>query len=98
MCDSGGGLDNNFQANRLGSARRGLDRCYERVNSVIVTKVNNQEIHEIGDLSNALASPIDGIHRIEFDDFPSLIFVDADLAGQINKQLEERIRQVQRLK
>ncbi|MEM0896655.1 MAG: PDZ domain-containing protein [Verrucomicrobiota bacterium] len=71
---------------------------YERVNSVIVTKVNGQEITQVSDMAEALKSPVDGIHKIEFDDFPGIIYVDASLAAQINEQLKAQIGTVERLK
>jgi hypothetical protein len=60
---------------------------YEGLSHLIVTKVNDKEIHNIHDLDQALQSPIDGIHKIEFDTFPRVIFVDAAEAGAVNQQL-----------
>jgi S1-C subfamily serine protease len=60
---------------------------YERLSHLIVTKVNNKTINNIQDLDNALKSPIDGIHKIEFDSFPRVIFVDAAEASAVNQQL-----------
>ncbi|MEM7144459.1 MAG: PDZ domain-containing protein [Verrucomicrobiota bacterium] len=60
---------------------------YERLSHLLVTKVNDQEINNIRDLDNALKSPIDGIHKIEFDSYPRMIFVDAEEAAAVNQQL-----------
>ena len=70
---------------------------YERVNNVRVTKVNGMDIKKIEDLAAALEKPQEGHHRIEFDEFPFLIFMDASLSEGINAQLEQRIGMTERL-
>ena len=72
---------------------------YEAINSVIVTKVNGIPIKNIGDLANALEkAPADGIHTIEFNDFPKIIFVDDAASRLVNQQLiQYGISQLQRL-
>ena len=70
---------------------------YEQVNNVRVTKVNGVEIKKITDLAAALEQPQDGHHRIEFDEFPYLIFMDASLSKGINSQLKQRIGTTERL-
>ena len=61
---------------------------YENLNHLIVTKVNDQVIRSIDDLDKALQEPLDGFHKIEFDEFPSLIYLDATEAEQINEHLQ----------
>ncbi|MFT5856658.1 MAG: hypothetical protein ACI8XO_003912, partial [Verrucomicrobiales bacterium] len=39
----------------------------------------------------------EGHHRIEFDEFPYLIFMDASLSEGINAQLKQRIGTTERL-
>ena len=70
---------------------------YERVNNVRVTKVNGIDIKKIADLAAALEQPQEGHHRIEFDEFPYLIFMDASLGKGINSQLKQRIGTTERL-
>ncbi|MEZ5301291.1 MAG: PDZ domain-containing protein [Verrucomicrobiales bacterium] len=60
---------------------------YEGLHSLVVTKVNGKQITDMKALDDALASPKDGIHRIEFTDFPKVIFVDATMAQQDNESL-----------
>jgi hypothetical protein len=48
-------------------------------------------IHSIKDLKAALEKPIDGIHKIEFDEFPKVIYVDAKMAAAINEQFGPRL-------
>ncbi len=50
---------------------------YERLGSLIVTKVNGVSIKDLADIDLALKSPKDGIHTIEFEDFPHTIHLDA---------------------
>lgn len=70
---------------------------YERVSNIRVTKVNGVEIKKIADLAAALEQPLDGHHRIEFDEFPYLIFLDPSMCDGINAQLKQRIGTIQRL-
>ena len=67
---------------------------------MIVTKVNGKEINDINDLSKAFgAAPEKGIHRIEFDGYPKVIFVDDNVSKQINLQLiQYGITELERLK
>lgn len=60
---------------------------YERLGSLLVLKVNGRDINDLKDLDEALASPNDqGIHTIEFDDFPKVIYVDAAAAQRDNEE------------
>jgi hypothetical protein len=73
---------------------------YERLRQLIVTKVNDKPINDIKDLAEALKSPIEGIHKIEFNDHPGLIHVDAAQAEQDNKEFlpaRYRITRLERL-
>ena len=70
---------------------------YERLSTLIVTKINGIPIRDIQDVNNASKKPIDGQHRIEFESYPKLIFVDAALSSRVNTALENRIGMTQRL-
>ena len=70
---------------------------YERVSNIRVTKVNGVDIKHIGDLDAALEQPLEGHHRIEFDHFPYLIFLDASLSKGINAQMKQRLGITERL-
>ncbi len=61
---------------------------YEGINSVVVTKVNGTFIKNIRDLSEAFAKvPENGLHTIEFDDYPKVIYVDDSVSKLVNQQL-----------
>ncbi len=72
---------------------------YEAVNSVVVSKVNGTFIKNIRDLAGALAAvPPDGLHTIEFEDYPKVIYVDDRVSRLVNQQLlQYGIGQLERL-
>ena len=70
---------------------------YERLSTLIVTKINGIPIKDIKDVNTASKKPIDGQHMIEFESYPKLIFVDANLSSRVNKALENRIGLTERL-
>jgi len=72
---------------------------YESLGSLIVTKVNDKPIGNIGDLAKALETPLkDGIHKIEFTDYPKVLYLDDRVARMVNAELLQRgISQIQRL-
>ena len=45
--------------------------------NIVVTKVNGQQIKSLADLSEAAKKPVDGFHKIEFEEDPKLLFLDA---------------------
>jgi hypothetical protein len=70
------------------------------MSSLIVDKINGKFISEIKDVDEALKSPENGIHKIEFSDFPRVIYVDAAQAESDNKETmpgRYRINQLKRL-
>ena len=70
---------------------------YERLSTLIVTKVNGKDINDIKDLAAAFEKPEGAQHRIEFEEFPKLIFLDVDLSKTVNAALEQRFGITQRL-
>lgn len=64
---------------------------YEQIGNIQVTKVNGQDIRSIKDLGAAFAKPENGIHKIEFDDFPKVIYLDARMAEAVNAQFGPRL-------
>lgn len=71
---------------------------YERMNGLIVTKVNDQFIPDIKALDEALNHPIDGVHKIEFTEFPKVIYIDAAQALEDNKETMPRRYRITQLK
>jgi S1-C subfamily serine protease len=50
---------------------------YEDLENIVVTKVNGQPIKSLADLSEAAKKPVEGFHKIEFEEDPKLLFLDA---------------------
>ena len=50
---------------------------YEDLKYLVVTKVNGQPITSLEDLPTTLGKPVDGFDKIEFEDYPREIFLDA---------------------
>lgn len=60
---------------------------YERLGGIIVTKVNGRDINDLSDLDKAFKDPVNGLHTIEFEDFPKIIYIDALTAESDNLKL-----------
>lgn len=61
---------------------------YENFSSIIVTEVNDKQINNIQDLFDAFLEPNEeGLHKIEFTDFPKVIYIDNKTARDVNQQL-----------
>jgi len=50
---------------------------YEELTQLIVTKINGVAIQSLADIPAALTKATDGLHKIEFDGEPRLIYLDA---------------------
>ena len=60
---------------------------YERLGGQVVNKVNGQSIKDLGDLADAFAKPVDGIHTVELRDFPRFLHLDAISVERDNLKL-----------
>ncbi|MGI8603955.1 MAG: PDZ domain-containing protein [Verrucomicrobiales bacterium] len=73
---------------------------YEGIGGSVIKRVNGIDIKDIKDLDAALKTPIEGIHKVEIDDSPYTLYLDASLAEQDNTSLlpqRYRIRDLKRL-
>jgi hypothetical protein len=50
---------------------------YEDLENIVVTKVNGRPVKSLADLSEAAKKPVDGFQKIEFEEDPKLLFLDA---------------------
>ena len=71
---------------------------YERVGGLIVTKVNDKPINDLNDLNAAFKEPKNGLHKIEFEDFPKVIYLDMLAAEKDNIQLLDGVYHIGSLK
>jgi len=72
---------------------------YEELTQLIVTKINGVAIQSLADVPSALAQASNGLHKIEFDGEPRLIYLDAAqvAAEQAAFQQKYRLPSLQRL-
>jgi hypothetical protein len=50
---------------------------YEGLDNLVVSKVNGQEIRSLNDLAEAAKHPANGFQKIELEEDPGVIFLDA---------------------
>lgn len=50
---------------------------YEGLDNLVVSKVNGQEIRSLDDLAEAIKSPVKGFQKIELEEDPGILFLDA---------------------
>lgn len=50
---------------------------YEELNNLVVTKINNVRLNSLADIAAAVEHPVDGFHKVEFEDSPHVIYLDA---------------------
>lgn len=61
---------------------------YESLENLIVTKVNGVEIKSLADLSEAVKHPVNGFQKIEFDEDPRSIYLDAKSVEENRSKLQ----------
>ena len=50
---------------------------YEQLDNLVVSKVNGQEIRSLDDLAEAVKRPDNGFQKIELEEDPGVLFLDA---------------------
>ncbi|MCP5538893.1 MAG: PDZ domain-containing protein [Akkermansiaceae bacterium] len=72
---------------------------YEDLGFIVVNQVNGKKINNIADLSAALRQPNgQGLHKIEFEGYPNVIYIDDRVSQIVNQQLiQYGINQLERL-
>jgi hypothetical protein len=50
---------------------------YEDLSALVVTKINDIPLTSFADVPRALEHPVNGFHKIEFDQNPNIIYLDA---------------------
>jgi hypothetical protein len=61
---------------------------YEQLNYLIVKRVNGREIRNLDDLAQAVRTPQNGFQKVEFNEDPRVIYLDAGQAESTAKQLQ----------
>lgn len=70
---------------------------YQQLGAIAVHKINNQEIKDLESVALALENPINGVHKIELDSFPKVIYLDAAQALVDNKELKGGVYRIPQL-
>jgi hypothetical protein len=65
---------------------------YEELTQLVVTKVNDVRLECLADLPAALAKAKDGLHKIEFDGEPGVIYLDAAGVAAASGELQKKYR------
>ncbi len=65
---------------------------YEKLSNLVVTRINNKKIGRLEDVPLALKTPVNGFHKIEFEQHPRVIYLDPAETPQINAQIQKRYR------
>lgn len=65
---------------------------YNELAFLVVTKVNGVTINELADLPKALEKPVNGFHKIEFEDHPKQIILDANQTAEVDQLVKKTYR------
>ncbi len=65
---------------------------YEEVTSIRVTKINGVELQSLTDVPAALEKPMNGFHKVEFDEDPKTIYLDAAQVTAVEQQVQQQYR------
>ncbi len=73
---------------------------YEPLQNLVVTQVNGKRVRSLVDLAEAAKKPVKGFHKIEFEEDPKTVFLDAASIEANQKALVEQysLPALQRLK
>jgi len=62
---------------------------YEDISMMVVTKINDVPILKFEDVSRALQTPVDGRHKIEFNENPRVIYLNAEKATTRDAEIRQ---------
>ncbi len=65
---------------------------YEELSQLVVTKVNDERLECLADLPAALAKAKNGLHKIEFDGEPGVIYLDAAAVAASSGEFQQKYR------
>jgi S1-C subfamily serine protease len=65
---------------------------YENFSNLVVTAVNGKPIGKLSDVRQALASPVEGFHKIELRQHPKVIYLDPKELPAIHQLITQRYR------
>jgi len=62
---------------------------YEELSSLVINKINDIPLNSLADVERAVKSPVNGFHKIEFEENPTVIYLDA---SEIEKEAPDFMR------
>jgi S1-C subfamily serine protease len=65
---------------------------YEELNHLVVTRINGVTLQSLADVPAALAQSTNGLHKIEFDGEPRLIYLDAAQVSAESASFQQKYR------
>ena len=65
---------------------------YEEVTTLRVTKINGVELQSLADVPAALEKAANGFHKVEFDEDPRTIYLDAAQVSAVEQQVQQQYR------
>ena len=63
---------------------------YDRISNRIVEEVNGQPIENMASLVKAFETPIDGLHQINIDDVPYVLYLDPRISDGVDLEFKQR--------
>jgi S1-C subfamily serine protease len=63
---------------------------YEDLSDLVVSRVNGRNIFKLADVARALQTPVNGFHKFEVEQPPSVIYLDSRELPAIQRLIEER--------
>lgn len=70
--------------------RTSLTIGYEELGDLVITRINHRPIRKLEDVPESLGNPVNGFHRIEFEEHPKVIFVDPKEMDRIDLEIRRR--------
>jgi len=72
---------------------------YEQLSYLVITRINDTQIQSLDDVASAVNKPVNGFHKIEFDENPGVIYLDAAQVKELEPALMQNygIRSMNRL-
>jgi S1-C subfamily serine protease len=72
---------------------------YEELNNLVITRINDVPLKNLSDVAAAVEKPVNGFHKIEFEDNPKTIYLDAKevLDGNASLMKNYRLPAIKRL-
>jgi hypothetical protein len=65
---------------------------YEKLSNLVVTHINHRAIGRLEDAVSALETPVNGFHKIEFEQEPRVIYLDPLEIPKIESQIQQRYK------